>query len=662
MFQRLLQSIVLPPQVTEFERNYLARVNRIALWFFVAHLPAFMLIALVNGQSVFQACWLTSLVLLGPVLSQRAFDNPRSVSLVYGFSSMLMGGVLVHLGQGPVQIEMHFYFFALLAMLAVFANPMAIIVAAITVTLHHVLLWMYLPSSVFNYAAPFWVVLVHAAFVVLESIASCFIARSFFDNVIGLEKIVEARTAELDARNRDMRLVMDTVDQGLLMADRDLVMSGEKSTVVTKWFGPSAHGESLTEYLGRLDREFAQSLRVGWDQVRAELLPIELTIDQLPRHFTVGGRHFELSYTPVLDGEQSFSQALVVVNDVTASRQRERVEAEQRDVIQLLGRASKDRASVLEFMSEAQGLVKAIADPKLDDRVVMRRLIHTLKGNCMIFGVQTVAAVCHEVESAMDESGGTANLDQRSAIGQAWQHVQHTVDTLLGRQGDHIEIDENEYSALLAAVSRGEKPEVLRERIRALKLEPSARRLMRSAEQAQAIAKRMNKAHLHVVIDDNGVRLDPEQWASFWSAFVHVIRNAVDHGIEMPDERLQAGKPAEGTITLRTQVTTDSFSIVLGDDGRGIDWNSVAAKAERRGLPHQTHADLVEALFADGVSTREEANEYSGRGIGMGVLREACRSRGGAIFVESQPGKGTTIECRFPRAAVEESIQLRRAS
>jgi hypothetical protein len=128
-----------------------------------------------------------------------------------------------------VQIEMHFYFFALLAMLAIFGNPMVIVVAAVTVAVHHLLLWATLPASVFNYAAPLWVVVVHAAFVVLESVATVYIARSFFDNVIGLEKIVHQRTAEIDARNRDMRLVLDNVGlstpawrRGNLRASREL--------------------------------------------------------------------------------------------------------------------------------------------------------------------------------------------------------------------------------------------------------------------------------------------------------------------------------------------------------------------------------------------------------------------------------------------------------
>ena len=95
MSDKLLKFLVLPSHISEFEHNYLGRLNRIALWFFVAHLPAFLLIAALNDQSVLGALLLTALVLAGPVLAYRTLSNPRSVSLVYGFSSMLMGGLLV---------------------------------------------------------------------------------------------------------------------------------------------------------------------------------------------------------------------------------------------------------------------------------------------------------------------------------------------------------------------------------------------------------------------------------------------------------------------------------------------------------------------------------------------------------------------------------------
>src|SRR6185295_3181140 len=115
------------------------------------------------------ALLLTCVVMIGPTIAYRMIKHPRALSVVYGITAMLMGGLLVHFGQGPVQIEMHFYFFALLAMLCMFANPMVNIAAALTVALHHLIVWWLLPGSVFNYDAQWWVVLVHAAFVILET-------------------------------------------------------------------------------------------------------------------------------------------------------------------------------------------------------------------------------------------------------------------------------------------------------------------------------------------------------------------------------------------------------------------------------------------------------------------------------------------------------------
>ena len=661
MFAKLVQYLVLPGPISDFERSYLARINRIGLWFFVLHLPVFMLIARVNGQSPLSAFVLTSVLLVGPVISERTATNPRSVSLVYGFTSMLMGGLLVHFGQGPVQIEMHFYFFALLAMLAVYGNPMAIVVAAVTVALHHLAGWMWVPKSVFNYAAPLWVVLVHAAFVVLESVATCFIARSFFDNVIGLEKIVKARTAQLDARNRDMRLVLDTVNQGFVTIDRTLVMSAEKSAVVERWFGPSRARQSLAEYLGEHDPAFAQRFASAWEQVIDGFLPLELTLDQLPKRFSTGPRQFSIDYTPI-DAGQGFSKMLVMISDISMIVERERLEAEQHDVLQLLRRVASDKAGVLEFVSEAGVLVTGIVDPTLDDRTLLKRRLHTLKGNAMIFGVQTIAQLCHGMETELEDSEEATPAATRQVLQEAWNRLCRSIDMLLGsREHPRLEVDDTEYEALLRAVLRGDSSEELATRLRAWKLEPSARRLMRAAEQAQGVAQRLHKGRLNIHIEDHELRLDPRAWASFWGAFVHAVRNAIDHGIETSEERAAAAKPAEGQLRLGTRLDGEELVISIEDDGRGIDWASIAERARARGLPHATHADLTEALFADGFSTRGEVSEYSGRGVGMGVLREACRTRGGRIHVESQPGRGTRIEFRFPQRA-SQSAQLKRAS
>lgn len=651
MLSRVLPFLRLPAPISAFERAYLTRMNRLGLLFFALHVPAFALLALFNDTNPLLALALTSGVLVGPLLAHFALSNPRTVSLVHGFTAMLMGGLLVHFGQGPVQIEMHFYFFALIAMLAVFANPLVIVTAAVTVALHHLALWAWLPESVFNYGAPLWVVLVHAAFVVLESVAACFIARSFFDNVIGLEKIVQARTAALDARNRDMRLVLDNVQQGFLTLDRAMRIANERSRVVETWLGAVPSSETtFATYLAAVAPRTGASFALAFEEVLADVLPLELTLAQLPQRFELDRRSFRLEYQPIMI-EERLEQLLVVITDVTAEVERQRLELEQRDVLQIVGRIGSDKASVLEFFQESTEQVARIAKQQPSDSSTQRRLIHTLKGNCMLFGVQTIAELCEYYEARIDEEGTLPNERERADLAARWSKLCESLDQLLGeRKSAGIELDDQEYEAILSAVLHQEDRQAIAERIRNWRLEPTLRRLVRIGEQARAIAQRTGKGAITVDIVDEQLRLDGKKFAPFWSAFVHVVRNAVDHGIESEAERAALGK-GRGTLRLATREQGGELVIELSDDGRGVDWRRVADKARERGLPHRTRQDLVEALFAEGLSTLEQATSYSGRGVGMAAVREACQALDGLVEVDDAPQGGTTVRFRFPRVA-----------
>jgi two-component system chemotaxis sensor kinase CheA len=643
MLNKLKTFLVLPAPMSAFEVAYLARMNRVGLIFFALHVPAFMLVAWVNQTGPLSALALTTAVLVGPALAYLAFQNPRAISTVYGFTAMLMGGLLVHFGQGPVQIEMHFYFFALLAMLAVYGNPMVIVTAAITVALHHLALWALAPASVFNYGAPLWVVIVHASFVALESIATCFIARSFFDNVIGLEKIVQARTAELAVRNGAMRLVLDNVRQGFLTIDRDGVMSSERSRVLASWLGEGVPGQRFAEYLEPHVPRTAQAFVLGWGEVIADIMPLELTLLQLPDGFSIDQRHFKLEYAPIM-GDTQLEKVLVVISDITSEVERERLELEQRDVMQVISHLTSDKSGVLEFFQEGSEQVAAIVAQHGDDRQ-QRRVIHTLKGNAMIFGVQSIARLCERAETRFDELGVLPSEAERAELSLRWSKLCESLSMLLGEREHRIELDDAEYEAILAAVLRGDAREKVAAQIRSWRLEPTLKRLMRVGEQARALAVRTGKGPLEVEIEDHQLRLDNTEWAPFWSAFVHVVRNAVDHGLEY--SRTDGRK---STIALTTRLQHDELVIELSDNGRGIDWARIAAQASARGLPYGSRSELVEALFADGLSTATEVNEYSGRGIGMAAVRAACVARGGTMNVTDREGGGTRVQFRFPHA------------
>ncbi|HZQ82753.1 MAG TPA: chemotaxis protein CheA, partial [Gaiellaceae bacterium] len=135
---------------------------------------------------------------------------------------------------------------------------------------------------------------------------------------------------------------------------------------------------------------------------------------------------------------------------------------------------------------------------------------------------------------------------------------------------------------------------------------------------------------------------------------VHLVRNALDHGLETPEAREAAGKPATGTLEISARHAGGSVLITVRDDGRGIDPRLVARKAAERGLIPADAVDsvdlqrAVELLFSPGFSTAEETSDISGRGVGMDAVRTTIRELGGEVLVQSELGVGTTAQIRLP--------------
>ena len=135
---------------------------------------------------------------------------------------------------------------------------------------------------------------------------------------------------------------------------------------------------------------------------------------------------------------------------------------------------------------------------------------------------------------------------------------------------------------------------------------------------------------------------------------VHLVRNALDHGLERPDERVAAGKPATGTVEISAQHAGGNVVITVRDDGRGVDPRRVAEKAAERGLISPEAIDsidsarAVELLFSPGFSTADVTSDISGRGVGMDAVRAAIRGLGGEVVMTSELGQGTHAQIRLP--------------
>jgi len=159
-----------------------------------------------------------------------------------------------------------------------------------------------------------------------------------------------------------------------------------------------------------------------------------------------------------------------------------------------------------------------------------------------------------------------------------------------------------------------------------------------------------------VLIDIGGgdVELDREMIEMIRDPLTHIIRNAVDHGIESPAERLKAGKREIGLLSVSARQSGNQILIDIVDDGRGIDGARLVAKALANGTLAKAEAELMPPrdqlalIFEAGLSTAAEVTAISGRGVGMDVVRSNIERIGGTVEIDSTPGRGTRMTLRVP--------------
>ena len=171
--------------------------------------------------------------------------------------------------------------------------------------------------------------------------------------------------------------------------------------------------------------------------------------------------------------------------------------------------------------------------------------------------------------------------------------------------------------------------------------------------QVREIARQLGK-RVKFAVSGGNTELDKVLINQLADPLLHILRNAVDHGIEPSDERVRSGKPEVGHIGLRASYQGSYVVIEIADDGRGIDVEKVLAKAIERGLVDRERAaslgpsEILEFIFEPGFSTLTTVSELSGRGVGMDVVRSAISQIQGSIGIDSRPGQGTSLRIKLP--------------
>ncbi len=184
-----------------------------------------------------------------------------------------------------------------------------------------------------------------------------------------------------------------------------------------------------------------------------------------------------------------------------------------------------------------------------------------------------------------------------------------------------------------------------------LRMIPIKQTFQRMSRLVRDLAKNAGKL-VTVELVGEDTEIDRNMVDEIYNPLVHMIRNSVDHGLETPEERIQAGKSEKGLITLKAYHRGGNIVIEIADDGKGLDKKKILDKAVKSGLVSQdenlTEQEIYKMIFLPGLSTAAKVTDVSGRGVGMDVVKRAVEKLRGKIEIESTVGEGTTFITRFP--------------
>lgn len=481
-----------------------------------------------------------------------------------------------------------------------------------------------------------------------------------------LEKMVDERTAEIRKLNQMMTALLDSLNQGFFIFNKEGLCQEvfSKACEVTVESKPA--GKKIWEVL-KLPEKQIPGFQKWLITLFGEMLPFEDLAPLGPQKFSHSqGAEIQLEYYPLRSTEGVMDGVVVVASDITklieAQNEAESERAHAKMIVSLI----KHKRQVLSFLQESESLIQEL---KLElengtdaDVENLFRCLHTLKGGAATFSIKPMADQAHESETLLNEwkaDGKTLDLFEKlkhssMEIERCFQQFSVQNEQILG-SAEKIKQRWVEFPAAQLTAFKTKLPDYLQAPFaQEFIMEPVIDFFKQYSEVAQAVAEREMKSILPLEFENAELKVLPEIYSQLFSTFIHAYRNAVDHGIETPETRASAGKPAEGKIKTSFQLLKEGsgqwLQIEVSDDGGGVDPNKIRTRLESQGVDVSSEDDhqVIQHIFDSQFSTKQTVTETSGRGVGMDAILHAAKSLGGQAWVESVLGEGTHLKVKVP--------------
>lgn len=458
-----------------------------------------------------------------------------------------------------------------------------------------------------------------------------------------LEKVVEIRTSEVHE-------ILDHVSTGFLLTLRDESVFDNFSRSCLDIFGVSdLKGQKLSALMG-LGENARAHFSLCYEQIFDDFLPAQVSIGQLPPEFTIGSRIYQIQGAPIFGKDGQVAKVFFTVNDTTELR---KVEAEN-TLRQALLEIVRQKDTFRTFLQETSKAFEAAR--QAPSQVRSRTLLHTIKGNLGCYGLHEIAALVHSIEDAPEIT--PRHLTSVEDTLKKFMQIHRAVIGIdypapdRGARTTEIERLRPILETMVAEDSRGVREAVVEDFLAKVSWVKAGALLAPLRGVVDRVARRLEKT-VSFEITGQDMLVDPERAGAVFTNLNHLVRNSVDHGIELPEQR--GKKPACGRITIACRESEDEWILEIADDGRGIDVDAVGAAAIAGGrlgadeLQAMSRDERLRLIFLDGVTTRESATQDSGRGVGTTALRDSLEAARGKVDIATMPGEGTRITVRIPR-------------